>query len=132
MRLRKWTAIVALLGVLLHAGTLVRHHGIMLSAQLLEQALASGLAAICHGDESAASDARAGLPGGPNPSKSPGDCPVCAGHAPVFAVAAPDRLATPVRFAVMARWCEPERTHPALRHAVCPPARGPPLSGEPA
>ena len=40
MRSRRWIALVALLGVLLHAGAIVRHHGVMLGATLQYQALA--------------------------------------------------------------------------------------------
>jgi len=125
MRVRTWTAIVALLGVLLHAGALVCHHGIVLSTLLLEQALASD-ASFCRGGADPASPT--GLPGSPKPSDAQSSCPVCAGQAPAFALAATDLPTVPLRFAVMARWCEPERINPALRHAVCPPPRGPPAS----
>lgn len=123
MRKRTWTVIVALLGVLLHAGVLVRHHGIVLGAHLLEQALASD-PSFCRSDGAPS----AGLPGVPKPSDAQSDCPVCAGQAPAYALVASDHLTVPLRFAVMARWCEPERINPALRHAVCPPPRGPPAS----
>jgi hypothetical protein len=127
MRLRRWTTIVALIGVLLHAGALVRHHGIMLGANLLEQAFADP-AAICFGGQDSTSRSSVGHPAAPKPSEAHSECPVCAGQAPVFALAAPDATDVPVRFAVMARWFEPERANPALRHAVCPPPRGPPAS----
>jgi hypothetical protein len=124
MRVRTWIALVAVLGVLVHAGALVRHHGIMLGTHLLEQALA-GDTSFCRGDADAGS--HAGFPGLPKPSDAQSGCPACTGQAPTCAVTAtPDHLMVPLRFAVMARWCEPERLNPALRHAVCPPPRGPP------
>jgi hypothetical protein len=128
MRLRRWTALIALFGVLLHAGALVRHHGVMLGALLQEQAQRADLAFICHGGEDTSAPARGDLPGNPKPSSAKGDCPVCGGQVPAVAVVAPRGLDDPVRFAAMAHWCEPERANPALRHAVCPPPRGPPAS----
>jgi hypothetical protein len=123
MRVRTWTVIVALVGVLLHAGALVRHHGVVLGAHLLEQALASH-PSFCRTDGATS----AGLPGVPRPPDTQADCPVCAGQAPAFAVVASEHPTVPLRFAAMARWCEPERVNPALRHAVCPPPRAPPAS----
>lgn len=123
MRVRTWTALIALLGVLLHASALVRHHGIMLGSLLFEQALASG-ASFCRGDANAGSPG--GPPGLPKPADSQSGCPICTGQSPTCAVVALEHLTVPLRFAVMARWSEPERVNPALRHAVCPPPRGPP------
>jgi hypothetical protein len=125
MRVRTWIALVTVLGVLLHAGALVRHHGILLGAHLLEQALASDTT-FCRGDMDPGSDA--GIPGLPRPSDAQSGCPVCTGNASACAVPAPAHVVVPLRFAVMARWCEPERRNPALRHAVCPPSRGPPAA----
>ena len=126
MLVRTWIALVTVLGVLLHAGALVRHHGIMLGTHLLEQALATD-PTFCRGDADAGSNV--GLPGLPKPSDAQSGCPVCTGQAPACTVAtAQEHLIVPLRFAVMARWCEPERLNPALRHAVCPPPRGPPAS----
>jgi hypothetical protein len=126
MRLRRWTAVAAVLGVLLHALALVRHHGIMLDAQLLEQALASGVS-FCLGDADTASS-HAGLPGIPKPSDAQSGCPICTGHAPAVALVASDFLTVPLRFAMPARWHEPERIVLASPHAVCPLPRGPPAS----
>lgn len=119
-----------MLGVLLHAGLLVRHHGAMLQAHLQYQALAADLAAaFCHGGTQEGTARSPGdLPGVPKPSNPQGDCPACCGQATALALLAPDGLTVPVRFAALARWIEPERTNPALRHAVCPPPRGPPAS----
>jgi hypothetical protein len=128
MRLRAWATIVAVLGVLLHAGMLVRHHGLVLSAHLLEQVLASNLATFCHGGADAASRSPGSLPDIPKPSDAQSGCPVCSGQAPAFALVAPDYLEAPARFAAATSWTEPERANPALRRAVCPPARGPPAS----
>ncbi len=129
--MRTWAAIVALLSLLVHAGALVRQHGLVRGEHLLEQALSSG-AIFCHGGQASTSQQPVHLPGNPKPSGTQNGCPICSGHAPAFALAAPEHLMLPVRFAVMARWCEPERVNPALRHAVCPPPRGPPAQALPA
>jgi hypothetical protein len=129
MRVRTWTALVAVLGLLLHAEALARHRGIMLATHLLKQALASD-ASFCQGDANAWSPR--GAPGKPKPADSQSGCPVCTGQAPTCAVVAFEHLTIPLHFAVMARWSEPERINPALRHAVCPPPRGPPASALPA
>jgi DUF2946 family protein len=128
MRLRAWATIVAVLGVLLHVGALVRHHGVVLSGHLLEQVLAADLATFCHGGADVASGSPAGLPETPKPSDAQSGCPVCSGQAPAFALVAPAYLEARERFAVTTGWTEPERSNPTLRHAVCPPARGPPAS----
>jgi hypothetical protein len=129
MRLRTGIILIAVLGVLMQAAALARHSGMMLSAQLQDQALAAELAAsLCHGGEGAAPNRGTDLPGAPKPSGTPGDCPCCCGLPPAFIAAAPQPFAAPVRFAVMARWVEPERLDPGLRHAVCPPPRGPPAA----
>jgi hypothetical protein len=126
-RLQTVALVAAMLGVLFHAGAFVRHHGIVLGTHLLEQMLASDLT-FCHGGSDAGSRTPAGLPDIPKPSDAQSGCPVCSGLAPAVVLIAPSDLITPVRFAVMARWFEPERANPALRHAVCPPSRGPPAS----
>ena len=49
MRSRSWVSILAVLGVLLHAGAIVRHNAAMAAASLQYQALVAGLSQICHG-----------------------------------------------------------------------------------
>lgn len=127
MHLCRWPAIIAMLGVLLHAAALVRHHGVMLDAYLEYQELVAGLTAICHGDPDAAASSPADFPGYPNPSNALKDCPVCSAQAPTFAVAAPQSLETPVRLAARADRPELARSPCTQPHPVCPPARGPPL-----
>jgi hypothetical protein len=114
-----------MLGVLLHAAALIRHHGVMLNAHLDYQVLVAGLTAICHGDPDVASSP-ADLPGPPSPPNAQKDCPVCSGQAPTLAVAPLRSLEEPIRLAASSDWSEFAETPRALPHPVCPPARGPP------
>ena len=94
MRLRGWISVFAMLGVLLHAGALVRHHGVMLGAVLQYHALVSDLAEFCHGADNA-SRSPADLPSIPKPSDAKNGCPICSGQSPAFAVIAPAPLDVP-------------------------------------
>jgi hypothetical protein len=125
MRFSRLIRLIAVLGVLLHAGALVRHHGMMLGGHLQHQALLGDLAALCHANGDTASST-AELPWIPAPTEGASSCPVCAGQVSAFAVAAPDLTLLPPRFAVAASWQIPATVHTPQTHAVCPPARGPP------
>jgi hypothetical protein len=125
MRLRSLIRLIAVLGVLLHAGALVRHHGMMLGGHLQHQALLSDLAVLCHaGGDTGSSTAE--LPSIPAPTQSKSDCPVCSGQVSAFALAAPDLPQPPSRVAVVESWQIPAARGDPHDHAVCPPARGPP------
>jgi hypothetical protein len=128
MRSRKWISVLALLGVLLHAGAIARHNAAMTGATFQYQALLTGLSQICHG--SAAGDvlAAAELPFVPRPSDAQNGCPICSGLSPAFALAAAELdvafVSAPVAIAF-----HPGAQHiPASAYAVCPPARGPPAA----
>ena len=47
--MRRWLTILAVFGVVLHAGLIARHNAMMVSAKLDHQALVTALAVICHG-----------------------------------------------------------------------------------
>jgi hypothetical protein len=70
-RFEKIISLVAVVGVLLHAGLLVRHNGIMLDAAFDRLALSFAGGVICHGD-GVGSDS--GMPA--HSDKVP-NCPVC-------------------------------------------------------
>lgn len=123
LRLRRLIGIVALLGVLMHAGALVRHNGTMLNALLQYQGLVAALTAMCHGSGSAAD---VDLPYLPKPSGVEFGCPVCSCLVAAFALAAPEP-AEIVR-APQHPLNPPERlagTTGSHRLGL-PPARGPP------
>ncbi len=114
-----------MLGVLLHAGLLVRHNAMMLNAKFLNQELAAALGVICHSDGSTSQLAGSGAPTLPEPTGNQGDCPLCMGlmsvailptyDAPSFV---PDLASA--RIAAVAEAIAPRLS------AVCPPPRGPP------
>jgi hypothetical protein len=125
MRLRGWISVFAMLGVLLHAGALVRHHGVMLGAVLQYHALVSDLAEFCHGADDA-SRSPADLPSIPKPSDAKNGCPICSGQSPAFAVIAPAPLDVPAPATPGIYWHFPAYSFATHHHPVCPPARGPP------
>jgi hypothetical protein len=126
MHLRRRIGILAILGVLLHAGALVRHNAVMVGALLSHQALVADLHQICNpggGTIDAAS-----LPDVPRPTDAQNGCPICSGLASAFALAAPDAMPLPAGGVVRA-------AHPWVAVAALagparvflPPVRGPPI-----
>jgi len=129
VRLRQWIGLVAMLGVLLHAAALVRHHGVMLAAHLKYQALISDLSIICHGAATDVGTASADLPHVPKPSDAQNGCPICSGQAPATAVAAAlDLVEVHQPASVAIGWHEPRNSTPIRLRQSWPPARGPPTS----
>ena len=120
--LRRVAAVLALFGVLLHAGASVRHQAVMLDAQRHHQALVTDLHKLCN--PGGAVDA-ASVPYVPRPTDAQTGCPVCSGLASAFALVTPS-------FALVLASGEPvpdqPRTVAALveRPRAHPPARGPP------
>lgn len=124
MHRQRWISILALIGVLLHAGALVRHNAVMTGAALQYGTLLADLAQLCHGGTTDTTSAD--LPYVPRPSDAQNGCPLCSGLAPVVALAAPE-LAVIVRQHASAAVFYPDtRTAPERSRAVHPPARGPP------
>jgi hypothetical protein len=126
MRSRKWIGILALLGVLLHAGAIVRHNATMTGATFQYQALLTGLAQICHGSGTGGAIDASDLPYVPRPSDAQNGCPICSGLSPALALATPqsETVAAPAPAAV--EFYVDTHCVPDSGHAVCPPARGPP------
>ena len=126
MRLRRWISIVAVMGVLLHAGFLVRHSLAMADATRHYGAILADLASLCRADSAGERVPASDLPSLPPPSDTTG-CPVCAGLVAAFALPAPQPAALPAapavaatqRFSVAVAAVRPLRT-------THPPARGPP------
>lgn len=124
MRSRTWICLMALIGVLLHAGALARHNGVMVSAQMQHQALVADLHQLCN--PAAGPVDPASLPSVPRPSDAQNGCPVCSGLAAPLIVPAPHMVA------LRASLGQPD--HPApiaavlseLPRSLHPPARGPP------
>jgi hypothetical protein len=89
MLLRRWISFLAIVGVLLHAGALARHHVVMLDAHLQHQALITDLLQICHSN-GLGTVTPDGLPDIPRPSETQDNCPICSGLASAVALAAPE------------------------------------------
>ena len=83
-RFERIISLLAVIGVLLHAGLLVRHNGVMLDAAMDRIALAFAGGIICHGGE----DAQPGS-GLPSPSGKLPNCPVCVSVAASVAILPP-------------------------------------------
>lgn len=125
MRSRNWISVLAVLGVLLHAGALVRHNAAMAGAGLEYQALLAGLTQICHGSGTGTLDASE-LPYVPRPNDAQNGCPICSGLGPAVALGAPPAaLALVLAPASSCVFFEVHRA-PAATHLPHPPARGPP------
>lgn len=128
MRSRKWISVLALLGVLLHAGAIARHNAAMTGATLQYQALLTDLAQLCHGSTAGDVLARAELPYVPKPTDAQNGCPICSGLSPAVALAAPELEVAFVPAPVMIAFHPDARCTPDSGHPVCPPARGPPAA----
>ncbi|MGE3066347.1 MAG: DUF2946 family protein [Hyphomicrobiaceae bacterium] len=123
---RRWIGMLAVLGVLLHAGALVRHNATMLGATAQANALLADLAVICHGTGTQDLAKTASLPDAP-PADPQSSCPLCSGLTPAFALASP--LPTPIptlRVADPAVFQAPGHRVTAGVRTSPPPARGPP------
>lgn len=123
MRSRRLIGIVALLGVLLHAGALVRHSSMMLTAVLQYQALVSDFTGICHGTAAATESE---LPVLPRPTGVEFGCPVCSGLVAAFVLppSQPIVIASPLP---QRQGPPPPRIDLAGHERLgLPPVRGPP------
>lgn len=125
MRKRSWISVLAVLGVLLHAGALVHHSAGMVGATLAHHALVSDLAQICHPGGAAGAVPASDLPYIPKPADAQG-CPLCSGLGHVFALPAPVPAAMFAPQAAARVFDRGSGPAPQPTHAVCPPARGPP------
>lgn len=124
-RFRSVVSLLAIVGVLLHAGLLARHNGMMLQATLLHQELATALGVICHG-EGGGTQRTATPVDLPAPTGDQSECPICMGMSAAAAVLPAFELPTvtfsgeTTRLAMIA-----EIIRQRLDRLV-PPPRGPP------
>jgi hypothetical protein len=143
MLLRRCTAVIAIVGVLLHSMALVRHHAVMLTEALLpsastedarlgDAALPFLTLSICRGSAAGRSaDLEAARERGnedPAPSPQGAPCPICSGGVAAFAVAPPFVTLVFLPSTGLAGSPEPP-AHPLdVERRARPPARGPPVS----
>jgi hypothetical protein len=127
MPLRAWISIVATLGVLLHAGVLVRHSLAMSDAARQYHSILADLGSLCRASTPEGRIAASDLPQVPRPSGAR-DCPVCTGLVAAFALAGPQpaALTVPTSTAMLHLGCARVTAARPLPRTVHPPARGPP------
>jgi hypothetical protein len=127
MRLRPLVNILAILGMLAHAGALVRHNSVMVDAAFEYQALLSDIGSFCHGDAGSSSSLGAASPGVPPPTNSHDSCAICLGLATAVALIVANTIGVwaPVETKVIS--FDGLITIAEVPHALHPPARGPPI-----
>lgn len=124
--MRKTVAVIALLGVLVHAAALARHHGKMLGMWLEHQDLVAAMLVICHGGGGVGKTDAANLDLPAPPSDQTADCPLCMGAVATAAVlVAPFDFVAPVASGSERIAQVSVIITPRLR-AAWPPTRGPP------
>jgi len=117
-------SLLALIGVLLHAGLVARHNVSMVAAGLADQDLDKVLGVICHAETSSASSKS--LPNVPDPNGKLKGCPICMGCISA-AVVLPDGLVLPAMFEwTSGRIALVGKTIRYRMAALCPPSHGPP------
>ena len=100
-RFERMISLLAVIGVLLHAGLLVRHNGVMLDGAMDRIALDFAGGVICHGGGED-TQPNSGMPA---PSSKLPNCPVCVGTAAAAAILPPlialpgNSLTFPIRIA---------------------------------
>lgn len=124
--MRRWTALVALLGVLLNAGLIARHNAMVLTAKLEHGALVTALGVICHGNGGTTNMADAERPALPEPEQDRGSCPLCAGFSPAVAVLSDAAIGCHVPDGASARMAVVGEVIRLRLPACRPPSRDPP------
>jgi hypothetical protein len=122
---RRLISLLAIVGVLLHAGIFVRHNAMMLGAALDRAAFADIFSEICHGDPNSVSP---DAPHPQNPSDPESHCPDCLGFvgaAALFPAIFADYDA--VYSIISDTFISSDVVRPNIP-VLWPPGRGPPLS----
>jgi hypothetical protein len=132
MRFRALVSILAAIGVLLHAGLIVRHNSVMLELALQQPGhLPAQATIICHGDGQLilAGDDFSLPDQKPAQQQKTTSCPVCTGLLPVLALLASSTADIACPSTVPARY-KAETSQFAIPGLAVhlPPNRGPPLS----
>jgi hypothetical protein len=128
MRLRPLIQVLAVFGVLVHAGALVRHNTAMVGATLEYNALLSDVGTICHGNPDSSGSVGAELPRIPPPSNSHDACAICLGLVAAVALLASQTVGIPKAIDVKDATFSVLETTAEMPRALHPPPRGPPLA----
>lgn len=130
MSLRRWIAVLTLLGVLAHAAALVRHNASVLGMALAQIGggvgveFAKDLAVICSARD-AAGAAIAANGSKPVPADKQ-ECPICMGLASVFALPAVDLPATQLPQPAFIAEIAGQDQRVTVQRRLRPPGRAPP------
>ncbi len=123
LRVKAFIASLALLGMLLHAGLVVRH-STMTFDTLLSDAGSFGIGVMCHRPDDLPQSTDEGAP---TQDGSAASCPLCLTAGAIVAVLPPDfSVGVPTDARSARQEIIAEIAAPRLG-PVCPPARGPPL-----
>jgi hypothetical protein len=126
MRLRRLVNILAMLGMLAHAGALVRHNIVMVGATLDYNALLSDLGSICHNSPGFDGGSGTDVPRIPLPSNSQDACAICLGLVGAVALIVAHVVGVPIAIAMKLPRCNIFAAMAELPRALHSPARGPP------
>ena len=125
MSFRRSIVWLAVLGMMFHAGLIVRHHVTMLDADFLHSSLAADFQVICHGS--------GGDPSADNSESPPVDsqtkqCPLCIGANSIIAQLPGynERSWLPSTIS-MVRLAHTQESYASQAIGFWPPSRGPPL-----
>jgi hypothetical protein len=126
MRANRWVSLLALFGVLLHAGLVVRHNHTVLAAAL-QQDLPFAYGIICQAPVSGQSDNQPSEQS--SPPKTISYCPICLGAVSGASLTGPVALevAPPAPCALPPKIAAATAVAPQFR-AVLPPSRAPPAT----
>jgi hypothetical protein len=132
---RRIVAILAVVGMLLHAFALVRHATVMMAHEFADasavsgtsspalQALEADLKALCHIERNAA---RAQSDGGTAPVSGKSSCPICTGLCAAVALTTPDIQFVSPASPPVAEFELPRDQRVEQHKRIRPPGRGPP------
>lgn len=125
---RRWMVVLAIWSLLLHAGLLVQHNGVMLNAHLAHNTLLSDLHVLCAQQVTASLDGDS-LPHVPRPAETQQACPICSGLVAAVALASRSPEFVPIN-TWRAYERPPQHSVDGARAASLrlPPVCGPPLA----
>ena len=118
--------VLAIVGIALHAGLLVRHNSSVLAGHLQSASLIAALSEICRSGGAAGTE-RPDAPEPPFPGTESSSCPICKGCVSAAAVLPAVAEFNPVSYAALARIEAVGEAIAQRLTRVLPPARAPPL-----
>ncbi len=125
LRWRQIVGLLALFGVLLHAGLVVSHATVMLNAMLGDGDGTGAIGVICHGKGAVAGSA---TPADETPRQDQrSECPICMGYGPAVTLLPEISVPKHVPHEISARQIVVAEIIARRMAAVRPPSTGPPF-----